>query len=185
MAASLGNAIGAVGGFKKAKEGGKMARRAQKAIDEFEYSDLMNPYDEVGVSRLGTDLQRDQLSRNMATSVDALRSGGIRGVLGGIGQINSVNNQANRQIAADLDQQRLGIDMARAQDQSVIRGMQENREFNELQGYGQMLNVGMQMKYGGYADLANAGRAQGETNIELFNTFKGFFGGGGGGMMGG
>lgn len=186
MAASLGNAVGAIGGLKKGREGKLMQRAAQKKIDEFEFDELQNSYDGASVSTMGADLQKEQMSRNMATSVDALRSGGIRGVLGGLGQINAQNQFNTRQIGANLDQQQKAIDFARAGDQSQIRGMQENRQMQELQGYGQMLNTGMQMKYGAYADLMNAGQAQGQTNQSIMSSIMGGMTGGiGGGAMGG
>lgn len=186
MAASLGNLVGAIGGAKKTREGKKMQKKAQGYIDNFEFDDLQNAYDGVSVSRLGADLQTEELSRNMATSVDALRRGGIRGVVGGLGQLNIQNQQANRQIGADLDRQNMSIQMAKAQDDAQIRAMQENRQTQELMGYGQMLNTGMQMKYGGYADMMNAGQAQGQTNQSIMSSVMGGFTGGmGGGMMGG
>jgi len=122
----------------------------------------------------------------MATSIDALRSGGVRGLVGGIGRVNAQNQFANRQIGADLDRQQKTIDYARAQDQSVIRGMQERRQSEELAGYGQMLNIGTQMKYGAYADIMNAGQQQGQTNMAIMDRVMGGMSGGmGGGMMGG
>lgn len=182
MASSLGNAVGVFGGLKKNREGRNMQKKAQRFIDDFEYSDLQNSFDGVAPSTLGAELQRDELARGLSTSVDALRSGGIRGVLGGLGRINMQNQYANRMVAADLDRQQKQIDFARAQDQSNIRAMEERRQAEELAGYGQMLNVGMQMKYGGIADIMNAGQAQGQTNQSIMSSIMG---GMSGGMMGG
>ena len=163
---------GLFGGHRKAREGRRMRKKAQGFIDNFEWEELQNVYDSVGVSRLGADLQREELARTTATSVDALQRGGIRGVLGGLGRVGMQNQFANRQIGADLDRQRQTIDFAQAQDQGVIRGMTERRQSDELQGYGQMLNVGMQTQNQGITDMVNAGFA----GAQLLGGFRGFGG---------
>jgi hypothetical protein len=66
----------------------------------------------------------------------------------------------NKEIASNLDEQRKAIDFASAGEEGKIRDMMENRQANELAGYGQMLNVGMGMKYGGVSDMQASGQAQ-------------------------
>lgn len=163
MASSLGNAIGAVGGYSKWREGRKMQKSAQNAIDNFEWEDLQNPYKDLQVSTMGADLQREELGRATATSVDALRNAGTRGLGVGIGRVMAASNNANRTIAADLDNQKKNIDFAAAGDDANIRNMIEKRQGEELQGYGQMLTTGMNMKYGGISDMMNATMSQGQA----------------------
>ena len=171
LAMGIGTGISAIGGLiggaKKAKEGRRMQKKAQSFIDDFEWQDLQNPYDGIGVSTLGADLQREEMAKNMATSVHALQSGGIRGVMGGLGKLNSQAQYTNRQIGSDLDRQRQSLEMARANDEANQRAMVENRQAQELQGYGQMLNVGINTRYGGITDMVNAGVLAGQAANQL------------------
>lgn len=170
--------IGAIGGAAKFFEGRKMQKQAQSAIDNFQWQDLKNPFENLQVSRLGADLQREEAGRTTATSVEALRSGGTRGIIGGLGRVNAQNNLLNRQIGADLDQQQKRIDFARAEDDTRIRSMQEQRQANELQGYGQAMSVGLGMKHDGIGNVMNAVGAIGQMGGSQGS------GGAGGGAMG-
>lgn len=187
MAASLGNAVGAVGGYQKWREGRKMQKAAQAAIDKFEWQELENPFGDLQVSTLGADLEREELGRSVASTVEALRAGGTRGLGVGAGRVLQSSIEGNRQIAAGLDQQQKQIDFAEAADEVATRNMIENRQANELAGLGQKLNVGMNMKYGGVADMMNAGQSQGQTNQSIMSSIMGGMTGGmmGGGGMGG
>jgi hypothetical protein len=156
--------IGAAGGIGKFFEGKKMQRRAENLIDSFEFSKLNNVQENRQVSTRGADLAMEQNDMMAATSVNALAGGGARSLQGGLGRVQANTNQVARQAGANLDMQEKEIQAATAQDNAIIRGMKENRETNELAGYGQMLNVGMGMKYGGVADTFNA-VASGEDKI--------------------
>lgn len=163
MASSLGSAVGAAGGIGKYFEGRKMQKEAQKFIDSFEWKELKNAYENQQVSTLGADLQREEASRMASTMIDTLRQGGTRAIVGGLGQVEAQNRMMNRQVASDLDQQQKQIDFAKSQDDAVIRGMEEKRQTDELQGYGQMMSTGMGMKYGGISDVVNATMMAGMT----------------------
>ncbi|TSE11271.1 hypothetical protein [Aquimarina algiphila] len=191
MAASVGNAVGAVGAIKKGKEGKRMQGEAQAAIDNFEWQELNNPFNDLQVSTRSADLQREENARFNAQAMNMLGGSGARGVLGGIGGLTQNSTTMNRQIGANLDEQQKAINFSAAQDQTRIRGMQEKRQAEELQGYGQMLDVGRSMRYQSYADLMNIGNQQSEHGMSLMSSFMGggmlggMMGGGGGGMMGG
>lgn len=163
VAAGVSAGLGAVGGTVKFFEGRKMQKKAQKMLDNFKWQDLQNPYENLQVSTLGADLQREEAGRNTASIVNTIQSGGSRAIIGGLGRVQAQNNLVNRQIAADLDQQQKDINYAKAQDDTNIRAMIEQRQSNELQGYGQMLNVGMNMKYDGMADVMNAVGSLGQS----------------------
>jgi hypothetical protein len=143
--------LGTANGISSFFEGRKMQREAQSLIDQFKWQDLDNPYKDLQVSRLGADLQREEAGRTTATNVDALRGGGVRGIMGGLGRVQAQNTLLNRQIGADLDQQQKNIDYAVAQDDSRTRDMIENRQTNELAGYGQMMEVGRKTQQMGVA----------------------------------
>lgn len=163
MAESIGNAVGAAGGVMKYFEGRKMQKQAQSAINNFEWQELNNPYKDLQVSTLGSELRQEQANITTAGNVEALRSGGTRALVGGLGRVQAQNNMVSREIAANLDEQQKTIDYAGAQDDVRKRDMIENRQANELAGYGQMMNVGMGMKYAGIGNIQGALQAEGEN----------------------
>ena len=156
MATAAQGAIGLVGGAAKFFEGRKMQRQAQQLIDNFEWQDLENAYTNKQVSTLGSDLMREENSRAMATATGALREGGSRALIGGLGKVVSQSNTMNRQIAANLDEQQKALDLAAAADDVRIRSMVEERQANELAGYGEMLQQGRSMKNAGFSEGLNA-----------------------------
>lgn len=156
MATAALGAIGLAGGAAKFFEGRKMQREAQKKIDAFEWQDLENAYTNKQVSTLGSDLMREENSRAMATATGALREGGSRALIGGLGKVVSQSNTMNRQIAANLDEQQKALDLAAAADDVRIRDMVERRQADELAGYGEMLQQGRSMKNAGFSEGLNA-----------------------------
>lgn len=148
-------AMGIAGGVSKFFEGRKMQRAAQDAIANFEWEDPQNAFRNNQVSTMGADLQREDMATLNATSVEALRGAGTRGLVGGLGRVQANANRVNAQIAAGLDEQQKAIDMNASQDDIRIRDMIEKRQTDELAGYGQMLSTGMGMKYGGIGDAIN------------------------------
>lgn len=106
---------------------GKNKRDAAKALRNLEVPELNNAADSLSVSTLGADYKRELVSQNAATSVDALRNSGTRGIVGGVGRIVAGVDNASTEIAADLDQQQKNIDMFRAQDEENLRGIREGR----------------------------------------------------------
>ncbi|HAY89265.1 MAG TPA: hypothetical protein DCY51_07475 [Bacteroidetes bacterium] len=162
MAIATGTAIAiaagaaAAGGAAKGIIGASRASKAKRAMDSFKRQELENVTSGLRVSTLGAQLQTQEAQRRFATSVDALRSGGVRGLVGGLGQINQQQSQVQAQIAADLDRQQMGIEQMRATDQANIRAMQEQREsfdFNMLAG---QRAAGQQALFSGIGDVAGA-----------------------------
>jgi hypothetical protein len=137
-------------------KGGKQEDEAQKAIDAFEFQDLNNVYDSIGVSTMGSDLIREEAQRTTAGAVEAARAGGIQGVLSALPKIQTVNNQISEEAALDLDQQQQQLDYAKAEDEARIRAMNEERKANELAGLGQKLATGQQNFFSGLNNLANS-----------------------------
>tara|TARA_R110000851_G_scaffold148036_1_gene288198 strand:+ start:255 stop:803 length:549 start_codon:yes stop_codon:yes gene_type:complete len=156
MAGGIG---GAIGGFKKIKQGKQMERAGQAGIDAFDWDDLKNPYKELQVSTAGAEMRTDQANLATATTMQAVRAGGTRSIVGASGKVQAQNNLVSRDIAAGLDEQQKGIDMKAAQDETQIRAMNEKRQGDELAGYGNMMDVGMDMKNSGMGDLVAAGGA--------------------------
>jgi hypothetical protein len=172
-------AVGVAGGAAKFFEGQAMQKRAQGLIDNFEFQELQNPYENQQVSTLGSDLQTEQSNISTAGNVEALRSGGNRALVGGLGRVQAQTNDVNRQIAAGLDEQQKQIDFAKSGQDVRNQDVMENRQSNELAGYGNMLGMGQQAKFGGMTDILNTASYLGETkagkntDIGLGNLFRG------------
>lgn len=158
-------AVGVAGGVAKFFEGRSMQRKAQAAIDNFEWQDLTNPYEQQQVSTLGADLRTEQANITTAGNVEALRAGGNRALIGGLGRVQAQNNIVNREIAANLDEQQKQIDYAKSgqdvRNQSII----EQRQNNELAGFGAQLGFGQQAKFGGISDIMNTAGFVSQTEI--------------------
>lgn len=149
-------AVGVAGGVAKFFEGRAMQKKAQSLINNFEWQELTNPYENQQVSTLGTDLRAEQANITTAGNVEALRSGGNRALVGGLGRVQAQNNTVSREMATTLDEQQKQIDFAKSgqdvRNQSII----EKRQTDELAGFGQMINTGLGIKHQGF-DTALAG----------------------------
>lgn len=136
-------------------EGRAKERRAAEAMRKFRFDELSNPYRKTSVSTLGSDLQKEQASAATAQSLETLEGAGARAVFSGVPQIQAANQNLNKQIGANLDEQRKQLDFAEAgqdvRNQELTRKSQEQ----ELAGYGNLMNVGMGMKYQGLGQLTN------------------------------
>jgi len=172
-------------GLAQAFKGAKQAKQAREAKMELvnNRQDLKNITEGMRVSTLGAQLQTQEAQRRFATSVDALRSGGVRGLVGGLGQMEQQQQFQQQQISADLDKQQQQIDVMRAQDESRIRDMQESREEfkigmlagEEAAGRNRMLQgVGLGMS-GLKSMIPEAGEARPKDNPLSTGTKQGSF----------
>jgi hypothetical protein len=164
MAVATG-VIGGGVGLAKFFEGRAMQKRAQNNIDNFKFEDLTNSYKNLRVSTLGSDLQTEQANINTASTTDALRAGGTRALVGGLGRQQALNNTMNREIAAGLDEKQTNIDFAAAGQDARNQVMVEKRQTDELAGFGAQLGAGQQLKFGGLADIAGTALAVGQTDF--------------------
>ena len=153
MAVAAG-VVSVVGGVAQSVIGARQAKKAREAIKNYKRQELKNAYSDLDVSTLSADLQREELARVSASSIQALRSGGVRGVIGGVGSVQESNVLQSRAIGADLDRQQQQIDQLRASDEVRIQQMQERREEEDLRGLGQQLATGQQNVMGGISTAA-------------------------------
>lgn len=171
MAAITSAAVAVAGGAYQAISSAKQAKKAEDALLNLKTPELKNIAEGLQVSTMGADLQREELGRQYATGVDALRSGGIRGVIGGLGTLNAQQNVANRQIGADLDMQQRQIDQIRAQDEARIQGVSENRYQNDVAALSSQYNAGQQGMMQGISGMAQ-GVASGAQMYQSQKNFK-------------
>ena len=155
--ALAGAATSVASGIKKSKEGKNLQRQGQNAIDAFQWQDIDGA---IPIATEGTELMMEENARSAASTVDALEASGSRGVLGGAGKVQAATNTQNRQARAYLDDQIIKKAYTKL-------GMVENRQAAELDGYGQMMNVGMGMKYQGQADVYNGLMSAGENIMSM------------------
>ncbi len=157
IAIAGGAALTAAGSAGNMIKGAKRAKDAQKALNNFKRQELKNVTEGMRVSTLGAELQTQEAQRRFATSVDALRSGGVRGLVGGLGQQEQMQQSQQQQIGAGLDQQQVAIDQMAAQDEQRIRQMQEQRESAAIAGLGSEIAAGKAQQQQGMAGIAEAG----------------------------
>ena len=98
MAAITSAAVAVAGGAYQAISSAKQAKDAKDALNNMKIPTPTNIAEGLQVSMAGANLQKEVLGKQFATGVDALRSGGIRGVIGGLGNLSAQQNLANRQI---------------------------------------------------------------------------------------
>lgn len=152
----LAAGISFAGGAAKALMGGLQASKAKRAMDNFQRQELTNVTQGMRVSTLAAEQQTKEAQARFSTSVDALSAGGVRGLVGGLGQVEAQQRQLQRDISSDLDRQQIGIDQMRAQDQANIRGMQEERESFDYQMLAGQQAAGRQALYSGIGDMVNS-----------------------------
>lgn len=107
-----------------------------------ETPELENVFSDMPVSTLGSDIAREEASRNTASLVNASRQAGTRGVFSSIPRIQSLNNEANRRNQLELDTRIDRRNELVARDNQRIQGVDENRYSQELAGIGQLMDVG-------------------------------------------
>jgi hypothetical protein len=156
-AIAIAAGVGAAGGLTKSIMGAKRAADARRALEQYQRQDLKNITEGMRVSTLGAELQTQEAQRRFATSVEALRAGGIRGVVGGLGQQEQNQQLLQQNISADLDKQQQQIEALRAEDEARIRAMQEQRETSEISGLGTEMALGREQVASGIGDIATAG----------------------------
>lgn len=130
MAGIMVAAAAVAGGAALAKgiSGAVQASKAKKALKKFQRQELKNITEGMRVSTLEAQFNTQEAQRRFDTSVDALRSGGVRGLVGGLGRQEMLAQNVQQRASAGLDQQQRQIEMMGAQDEARIRGMQEQRE---------------------------------------------------------
>jgi hypothetical protein len=176
--AAIGLAISGAASLAQAIRGEKRRKDAQRALERFQRQELRNVTEGLSVSTLGAELQTQEARRRFATSVEALRSGGVRALVGGLQGQERYMQDFQRQIAADLDRQAREIGLLGAQDQARIRAMQEARESAQIAGLGMEAAAGRRQAQAGLSGLVSTGIAGAQI------AAAGGFGDGSGGESG-
>lgn len=142
MGAGIAGGMSVVGGAYNMIQDSKQRKDAKNALDNYKRQELKNVAENLQVSTLGADRQREEQARLSATQIDALQGAGTRGIIGGLGRVEAGNQAVNADIAANLDEQQKQIDAMKAEDEARIRGIQENREISDVNALSSQYNAG-------------------------------------------
>lgn len=154
-AAIASTGIGLFQGISNLDKAGKTRRQ----IENFQRQELKNPFENVQISTAKADQQTEANNVNLASSVEALRRTGTRGVLSGIPRLNQSNILLQNIISSDLDRQDRERQILIAQGDERIRNIRENREERALQGLGQQLQTARQDAFSGFSNAIQSGLA--------------------------
>jgi len=171
--AAIGGALQLGTGIYNAIDGNKRRKNAEEAIRNYKRQALNNAYANLGVSYLSSDLQSEEMQRQLATSTNALRGGGTRALVGSLPQLQQGQIQQSRQIGSDLDQQYIQNQQLEAQGNMKVQDMQEQREYEDLAGLGAEREAGKQQFSGALQGIGqsvtSAGIASLITGINPFS----------------
>jgi hypothetical protein len=166
VASAISGGLGIVGGLAQTLTAARQEKEASRALENYKRQQLTNVADNLEVSTLGADIQRQEQSRLASSQIDALRGGGTRALLGGLGRVEAGNQNVNRQIAADIDMQQKMIQQQQAEDEARIRAMRENRENADVAALSSQVQAGRQDMWGGIGNMVRgvgmAGQAIGQ-----------------------
>lgn len=168
---AIAGGVSALGGIYQAIQGAEQASAAQNALNNLKTPELTNVAQGLQVSTLGANLQREEGARQFATGVDALRSGGIRGVVGGLPSMALSQNIQNRTIGSDLDVQQKQIDQMEAEDSARIRALTEQRYQQDVAALSSQINAGQQSTMQGVQGIAQ-GAVSGLQGMQSQKNFE-------------
>ena len=158
MAAAITTAAIGIGmsGFQ-AWQGIESKRKGQKALQDYNRQDLdkSNPYENIAISTVGSDIMREEAQRTTANTIDALQGMGSRGAAM-LPQVVANNTRANAESRNYLEDQINKRSYAIAGDQTAIRGMKEERENADLAGIGQQIQAGRQDMWSGIRGMGSS-----------------------------
>ena len=135
----------------------KEKKKRQAELDAYQRQKLedSNVYKSMGISTIGSDLMREESSRNIATAMNSIGNAGTRAIIGATPKLVAEQNNVDRAIQKDLDEQVQKRDYAIAGDDAQIRGMQEQREYQDLAGLGNAIDTARQDQNMGMNTMLN------------------------------
>ncbi len=172
-ATAIGLGISAAGAAANAISGASRARKAKKALENYKRQELTNVAKDLRVSTLGAEMQTLAAQRQASSTIDALRKGGVRGMLGGAKDLQAGQQQVQQQISADLDRQQMGIQQMQMQEEQNIRSMQEKRESQDIAGLGAEMAAGRAQVQEGITGLAGAAAGAAQAIPDKAPTIQG------------
>lgn len=184
-AASAGQAIAANQRRKKDEAAAKEAASRLSGLKETDYSAGLQ------VPTMGYDLAQQGIQQQEASGIQALKESGAAGVIGGIPSMNQATNEAQLQLAADLNQAEYNRDLYRSQNRQGIEGRKMERQYDIGMGQvmgsqlaslqdRQLVNQGVEGAFSGLTSLGESiatnqalykNQPKAETPIDTRNGF--------------
>lgn len=155
-ATSIIAATAMAGGLAQTISGMSDKAKSKKELDNLEAPELDNAFKDIQISTVGSDIMREENARTTSNLIDAAKSGGTRSVMSAIPKIQEFNNNANLDTRKYLDDQVIERDYAIANKDGQLQRLEENRYQGELQGLGQMYNVGNQQMWSGIQGMSSS-----------------------------
>lgn len=145
-----------VAGYQ-AYQGSQNAKKANRDINNYDRQDLdkSNPYENMQISTIGSDIMNEQNQIQSANAIEAMRAGGSRGIAM-LPSVTAQNNQANQNTRAYLDDQVNKRNYAIAGDKTATRGMKEDRDNQNLSALSSQLQQGQQNMWSGIRGAASS-----------------------------
>jgi hypothetical protein len=144
VASAISGGLSAGMGIYQTIQGAKEKKQAKEALENYERQKFENIAKDLQVSKIGADRKLMEQSRLASTQVGALKEGGGRTLIGGLGRVEEGNQNVTKEITGDLDQQRAEISQLEARDNANIRGLQENREIADISALSSQYQSGKQ-----------------------------------------
>lgn len=136
-------------------QGNQQSKSAQNRLDAYKRTPLTNAYQNDQISTVASDYAKERNDQMSADMVESSRNGGIRGIFGGISKVQAFNNSANQEGMQYLDGQIQNRQQNIAQDNVKIRGMQDDRDTQNIAGMSSQQQAGEQNKWKGMMSFAN------------------------------
>lgn len=157
VATAVMSGIGLAKGVFDNISASKRQKQHQAELDAYQPQELENVYKNMPVSTIGSDLMREESSRNIATAMNGIGNAGARAIIGATPKLVAEQNNVNRNIQKELDDQVVRRNYDIAGDNSRIQQMQEQRENADLAGLGNAINTARHDKNMGLKTIVNSG----------------------------
>ena len=158
--------IGAATSVASAISGGIKSNDALDALNNLETPDNRNPYRDVEVSTLGSDIIREEGQRRTANILDTLQSGSARNMFTALPQLMASGNQISERAAMNIDGQMIKRENAIAGYEVEKNRIDEKRYQDDIAGLGGLYEYGQNEMYNGisgtFNGLGNLSRAIGD-----------------------
>ncbi len=126
---ALGAGANAVQAFQAQKNMRKAQEAAQKAYQEMKAIKEINPFKQVQVPTLGSQLAQQSLDRATMGALSTLQSTGAEGAIGGVGNVLQANIGQGLENAAMLNEAQFKRDAMQAEAEAGIQARQAERDW--------------------------------------------------------
>lgn len=126
---ALGAGANAVQAFQAQKNMRKAQEAAQKAYQEMKAIKEINPFKQVQVPTLGSQLAQQSLDRATMGALSTLQSTGAEGAIGGVGNVLQANVSQGLENAAMLNEAQFNRDAMQAEAEAGIQARKAERDW--------------------------------------------------------